>query len=83
MHVSLNSSFMAREYQRKNDAVDGLEQAFLNEILKHTGPKESKGGFGGGIGEAQFHSMLNEVYAESMARRLDLRLSKGLENEDV
>lgn len=51
---------------------DGLEKAFLTEMLKHAGPKASNGSFGGGIGEEQFNSLLTEIYAQSLASRLDL-----------
>lgn len=54
--------------------ADGLEQAFLTEMLKYAGPGEHADNFGGGIGESQLASMLNDAYAEAIARRIDMRL---------
>lgn len=51
---------------------DGLEKAFLSDMLKYAGPKPLEGGFGGGIGEEQFSSLMTETYADTLARRLDL-----------
>ncbi|RQP07150.1 MAG: hypothetical protein D1H97_04020 [Paracoccus sp. BP8] len=52
--------------------VDGLEQAFLSEMLKYAGPREESGEFGGGVGESQFASMLNDAYAKAIVDRIDL-----------
>lgn len=57
--------------------ADGLEQAFLSEMLKYAGPRESSGEFGGGIGESQFSSMLNDAYAQAISERIDLKLIAG------
>lgn len=54
---------------------DGLEKAFLAEMLKYAGPKPMEGAFGGGIGEEQFSSMMTETYADALARQLDLGLA--------
>ena len=54
------------------DIADGLEKAFLTEMLKYAGPKPIEGSFGGGIGEDQFSSMLTETYAQALAERIDL-----------
>ena len=56
---------------------DGLERAFLGEMLKSAGPKPLGGSFGGGIGEEQFASLLGDLNAASLARRLDLKLLPG------
>lgn len=56
------------------DMEDGLEQAFLSEMLKYAGPQEMSGEFGGGIGESQFSSMLNDAYAQAISERIDLKL---------
>ena len=55
--------------------ADGLEQAFLSEMLKYTNSRENPGEFGGGIGESQFSSMLNDTYAQRIAEKIDLRLN--------
>ncbi|WP_246175051.1 rod-binding protein [Paracoccus limosus] len=54
---------------------DGLEKAFLGEMLKYAGPQPMQGAFGGGIGEEQFSSMMTETYADALAKRLDLGLA--------
>ena len=43
-----------------------MEKAFLFEMLKHTGIGEAPEGFGGGVGEEQFASLLQEHYAQAM-----------------
>lgn len=57
---------------------DGLEKAFLAEMLKYAGPKPMEGSFGGGIGEEQFSSMMTETYADALAKRLDLGLASKI-----
>lgn len=57
---------------------DGLEKAFLGEMLKYAGPKPMEGSFGGGIGEEQFSSMMTETYADALAKRLDLGLASRI-----
>ncbi|WP_409567691.1 hypothetical protein [Paracoccus sp. (in: a-proteobacteria)] len=59
--------------------ANGLEQAFLAEALKYAGPQESSGEFSGGVGESQFSSMLNDVYADAIAQRIDMRLHSRTE----
>lgn len=54
---------------------DGLERAFLSDMLKYAGPKPMEGAFGGGIGEEQFSSMMVETYADALSRKLDLGIS--------
>ncbi|WP_258869562.1 rod-binding protein [Paracoccus thiocyanatus] len=54
--------------------ADGLEQAFLSEMLKYAGSTAAAGEFGGGAGESQFASMLNDAYAQAIAERIDLGL---------
>lgn len=61
--------------RKAQDISDGLEKAFLQEMLKHAGPKPMEGSFGGGIGEEQFSSMMRETHAEALAKRLDLGLA--------
>lgn len=55
-------------------AIDGLEQTFLTEVLKTTGPKALAGSFGGGIGEEPFVGILNSLSAKAMAEQMDLRM---------
>mgnify|MGYP000219842589 CR=1 FL=1 len=58
-----------------NEISDGLERAFLSEMLKYAGPKPIEGGFSGGIGESQFASLLSDAYADALSARLDLGLA--------
>ncbi len=58
-----------------NEISDGLERAFLSEMLKYAGPKPIEGGFSGGIGESQFASLLSDAYADALSARLDLGLT--------
>lgn len=58
-----------------NEISDGLERAFLSEMLKYAGPKPIEGGFSGGIGELQFASLLSDAYADALSARLDLGLT--------
>ncbi|MFT4015196.1 MAG: hypothetical protein QM682_17770 [Paracoccus sp. (in: a-proteobacteria)] len=60
---------------KASQVSDGLEKAFLAEMLKYSGPKPDQSEFGGGIGEEQFSSMLNDTYAQALSRRLDLHLT--------
>ena len=58
-------------------AMDQLEQAFLEEMLKYCGPGALQGEFSGGAGEDQFNSFLTQEYAGILARKIDLGLSVG------
>ncbi|MBP8938543.1 MAG: hypothetical protein KBG72_08670 [Agrobacterium sp.] len=57
------------------DASNGLETAFLSEMLKYSGPQPTQGEFSGGVGESQFFSMLTDIYAEELSKKLDLGLT--------
>ncbi|REF71800.1 hypothetical protein BDD41_0257 [Paracoccus versutus] len=48
-------------------------------MLKHAGPGQPTGEFGGGIGESQFASLLNDTYAEAIAERIDLGFQRRRE----
>ena len=60
---------------------NGLETAFLSEMLKYAGPHSAEGEFSGGIGESQFASMLTDAYAEALSRKLDLGLTGNSRGE--
>lgn len=62
----------------QTSAVDRLEQAFLEEMLKYCGPKTGDGPFSGGAGEAQFTSFLTREHAAVLAGRLDLGFADAL-----
>ena len=63
------------------DASNGLETAFLSEMLKYAGPRPLEGGFSGGVGESQFASMMTDAYADALSDRMDLGLGKKLEGK--
>lgn len=54
---------------------EGLETAFLSEMLNIAIPAQGDSPFGGGSGESQFTSFLNERYASALSERLDLGLT--------
>lgn len=56
--------------------ADKLEQAFLEEMMRHCLPPRD-GAFGGGPGEDQFAGFLTRHYAELLTTRLDLGLTVG------
>ncbi len=76
MQISQISGSHSPTLKDSRNIADGLEQAFLSEMLKYAGPRESSGEFGGGIGESQFSSMLNDAYAQAISERIDLKLIK-------
>ena len=76
MQVAPDSPIHSRIDTVQAKVTEGLEKAFLSEMLKYAGPKPIGGGFGGGIGEEQFSSMLTETYASALAKRIDLGLGE-------
>jgi len=74
MEILRASGIAAPADSRKPALADGLEQAFLAEMLKYAGLQEMDAAFGGGVGESQLSSMLNDAYAKAIAQRIDLRL---------
>ena len=74
MQITLPPTPSAHQDHAANP-VEGLEQAFLEEMLKYCGPRAASDGFSGGVGEDQFGSFLTREYARIMARHLDLRFA--------
>lgn len=70
--MTTNGPLMVNKTQK---IADGLEKAFLSDMLKYAGPKPMEGAFGGGLGEEQFSSLMTETYADALAKRLDLQIS--------
>jgi len=60
--------------------AQNLEAAFLSEMLKHAGVGAPRGGFGGGVGEDQFASMLRDEQARALAARGGIGLAESLFN---
>lgn len=78
MIVSSIAPLSANGITKSQKVSDGLEKAFLGDMLKYAGPKPMEGTFGGGIGEEQFSSLMTETYADALSRRLDLRIADGI-----
>ncbi|MEY3005046.1 MAG: hypothetical protein RLZZ491_2222 [Pseudomonadota bacterium] len=55
-----------------------LEASFLAEMLKHAGFGEARSAFGGGVGEAQFASLLRAEHARALVERGGIGLSQSL-----
>ena len=55
-----------------------LEASFLAEMLKHAGFGQSRESFGGGVGEAQFASLLQAEHARALVERGGIGLAQSL-----
>lgn len=60
------------------EAAQGLEGAFLSEMLKSAGLGAPRGGFGGGPGEEQFDSMLRDVQVQDLVASGGLGLAEQI-----
>lgn len=60
------------------EAAQKLEANFLAEMLKSAGLGESRGEFGGGMGEDQFSSFLVQEQAMAMVRAGGIGLTENL-----
>ncbi|RCW80762.1 rod-binding protein [Paracoccus lutimaris] len=76
MRIETSMAVSTSHQKLTQEAANGLERAFLSEMLKYAGPKPSEGDFSGGVGESQFGSMLTDAYADALASRIDLGLAK-------
>ncbi len=61
--------------------ANDLEASFISEFLNHTLPKNSTSFFGGGSGEDQFSSFLNEAYAQEIVKSGGFGLSEKFEQQ--
>jgi Rod binding domain-containing protein len=64
--------------QALRQAAVALEAQFLTEMLKSAGLGETPDGFGGGIGEEQFASLLRDEQAGAMARHGGIGLAESI-----
>lgn len=64
--------------RRLHDQCRALESAFLSEMLSHAGVTSLGGAFGGGEGEAQFHSFLRQALADRMVERGGIGLAERM-----
>lgn len=81
MQVNQTETTATSTSVQKSQVADGLERAFLSEMLKYAGPRPLEGGFSGGVGESQFASMMTDAYADALSDRMDLGLGKKLEGK--
>lgn len=63
---------------RLRAVAEKLEASFLSEMLKHAGLGETRGAFGGGVGEERFASFLRDAQAENMVKSGGIGLSEKL-----
>lgn len=61
---------------RRPTVTDQLEAAFLEQMLGYAGSQAREGATSGGLGEAQFHSLLDREYARLLSSRIDLGLGE-------
>lgn len=59
-------------------AAEGLEAAFLSEMLKSAGMDARQGAFGGGVGEDQFASLLRDEQSRRMVEAGGIGLAEQL-----
>ncbi|SIS49936.1 Rod binding protein [Roseivivax lentus] len=78
MQTLLVSAGAAHDGSKLRAAAVALEAQFIAEMLKAAGFSEAREAFGGGAGEAQFASMLNDEYAGAIARRGGFGLSERI-----
>ncbi len=69
MKISVSPAPVATgvDYSNLRKAAVELEATFLSEILKSAGLGAAPSGFGGGVGEEQFSSLLVQQQARQMA----------------
>lgn len=65
---------------RAQAAAQGLEAAFLSEMLKSTGLGEQENSFSGGTGESQFASFQRDILAKAIVAKGGLGLAETFFN---
>jgi flagellar protein FlgJ len=73
-----NSVALSHRESALKEAAIKLEATFLSEMLKSAGVGESRGAFGGGVGEDQFGSFLRDAQASEMAKAGGIGLAAAL-----
>lgn len=77
--VQIQNSGLAPDRTAKlRELSQELEATFLTEMLKHAGMAETRDGFGGGIGEEQFSSMLLQEHAKQITANGGIGLAENL-----
>lgn len=60
------------------ESARALEASFLAQMLKHSGLGKTPEGFGGGVGEDQFSSLMAQIRAEQMVEAGGIGLAERL-----
>jgi peptidoglycan hydrolase FlgJ len=76
MQVAIPSS--PPDIDRLRTAAAALEAGFLAEMLKAAGLGQPPSGFGGGVGESQFASLMVEAQAQAMVAAGGIGLTEHL-----
>lgn len=61
---------VAAKSQEKAEVMAEMERLFIKEMIKYAMPKSDNGYFGGGIGEDQMRSFLEDEWAGSIANSM-------------
>ncbi len=78
--ISLASELSPQRIAAMKARAQELEGVFLSEMLGNAGFGAMDGGFGGGIGEAQFASFLRQEHASALAQSGGIGLQEALFN---
>lgn len=68
----------ARNLETLLEVSEALEANFLAEMLKHSGLNQTKGAFSGGPGEEAFASLLNQEFADALAKKGGIGLAETI-----
>jgi Rod binding domain-containing protein len=79
--MSTSDLHQGTERQRIRKAAEAFEAIMLQQLLKSTSSKESRGMFGGGMGEEFFQDHLNQERSKAMVQNGGIGLADLLEKE--
>ncbi|MCY4335006.1 MAG: rod-binding protein [Litoreibacter sp.] len=75
---SASHSEMVQKNPKLWETAKELESVFLSEMLKHSGFGKPIEGFGSGIGEEQFSSMLADQQSRALVERNGIGLAEQI-----
>lgn len=78
---SANGLTSPNQQEKLKRAAIEFEAIFLQELLKHAHPKNTRGIFGGGMGEEMFMDQLTQERARAMANSGGLGIAQLIEEE--
>jgi Rod binding domain-containing protein len=76
--MEIHGSLAPDRRESLRNAAVALEASFLTEMLRSAGLGESRGTFGGGVGEDQFASMLAREHAQALAETGGIGLAESI-----